>query len=54
VSVEHQRNVPAIVVGLEAGFLAHLVKPINFEQLDQVLQQIIPVVESKANVEALG
>jgi CheY-like chemotaxis protein len=26
----------------QAGFLAHLVKPINFEQLRQVLQQIAP------------
>ncbi len=32
----------------QAGFLAHLVKPINFEQLQHVLQQIAPNVESKA------
>ena len=32
----------------QAGFLAHLVKPINFEQLQHVLQQVVPGVESKA------
>lgn len=31
----------------QAGFLAHLVKPINFEQLQHVLQQVAPAVESK-------
>jgi signal transduction histidine kinase len=31
----------------QAGFLAHLVKPINFEQLHDLLQQIAPAGESK-------
>ena len=35
----------------QAGFLAHLVKPINFEQLQNVLQQVAPAVESKAALE---
>jgi CheY-like chemotaxis protein len=26
----------------QAGFLAHLVKPINFEQLYRVLEQVVP------------
>jgi signal transduction histidine kinase/CheY-like chemotaxis protein len=38
----------------QAGFLAHLVKPINFEQLHQVLSQIAPAVESKTTSEASG
>ena len=31
----------------QAGFVAHLVKPINFEELRHVLQQIAPAAESK-------
>jgi len=38
----------------QAGFVAHLVKPINFEQLHHVLQQIAPAVESKPPSEASG
>jgi CheY-like chemotaxis protein len=38
----------------QAGFLAHLVKPINFEQLHQVLQEIAPTVEPTAISEASG
>jgi signal transduction histidine kinase/ActR/RegA family two-component response regulator len=38
----------------QAGFVAHLVKPINFEQLDHVLQQIAPAVESKTPSKASG
>lgn len=37
-----------------AGFLAHLVKPINFDQLQCVLRGITPTVESKATAEASG
>lgn len=38
----------------QAGFLAHLVKPINFEELHHALQQIAPAVESRAISEASG
>lgn len=38
----------------QAGFLAHLVKPINFEKLHQVLQEIAPTVEPTAISEASG
>jgi CheY-like chemotaxis protein len=38
----------------QVGFLAHLVKPINFDQLHNVLQQNAPTVESKATAEASG
>ena len=38
----------------QAGFVAHLVKPIHFEQLQDVLQQIAPTVESKAIAGASG
>jgi signal transduction histidine kinase len=37
-----------------AGFLAHLVKPISFDQLQCILQGITPIVESKTTAEALG
>jgi CheY-like chemotaxis protein len=38
----------------QAGFLAHLVKPINFDQLHRVLEGIAPAAESKAISEASG
>jgi signal transduction histidine kinase/DNA-binding LytR/AlgR family response regulator len=38
----------------QAGFLAHLVKPVNFEQLHDVLQQIATAAESTAISEASG
>ncbi len=38
----------------QAGFLAHLVKPINFDQLHHVLKGIAPAAESKAISEASG
>ncbi len=37
-----------------AGFLAHLVKPIRFDQLQCILQRISPTVESKTTAEAMG
>ena len=37
-----------------AGFLAHLVKPIRFDQLQCILQRITPTVESKTTAEAMG
>jgi signal transduction histidine kinase len=38
----------------QAGFLAHLIKPINFEQLQRVLQQVVPAAHSKAKSEMAG
>ena len=38
----------------QAGFVAHLVKPINFEQLRLALQQIAPAAETRAISEASG
>ena len=38
----------------QAGFLAHLVKPINFEQLHQVLQELAPTVAPTGTSAALG
>ena len=38
----------------QAGFLAHLVKPVNFEQLHDLLQQIATAEESTAISEASG
>jgi signal transduction histidine kinase len=36
----------------QAGFLAHLVKPINFEQLQNLLQQVAPNIGPKAALDA--
>jgi hypothetical protein len=33
----------------QAGFLAHLVKPINFDQLHRVIQEIAPAAGVNAN-----
>jgi signal transduction histidine kinase len=38
----------------QAGFLAHLVKPINFDQLQRVLRGIAPATELKAISESSG
>jgi CheY-like chemotaxis protein len=38
----------------QAGFLAHLVKPINFDQLQSTLQVFAPAADANANLEALG
>jgi signal transduction histidine kinase len=38
----------------QAGFLAHLVKPINFDQLQSALQVFAPVADANATSEALG
>jgi CheY-like chemotaxis protein len=32
----------------EAGFLEHLIKPVNIEQLDQILARIFPATNGKA------
>jgi signal transduction histidine kinase len=38
----------------EAGFLAHLVKPINFDQLQSALQVFAPVADANVTSEALA
>jgi len=38
----------------QAGFVAHLVKPINFEELRRTLQQVVPAVEPRTILEASG
>jgi signal transduction histidine kinase len=38
----------------QAGFLAHLVKPINFDQLQSTLQVFAPAADANANLEAFG
>ena len=38
----------------QAGFLAHLVKPINFDQLQHVLRGICPVISLKTKSEQAG
>ena len=38
----------------QAGFLAHLVKPINFDQLQSALQVFAPVADADATSEASG
>ena len=42
------------VMTQQAGFLAHLVKPINFEQLRDALKRITPDAGVDANSEASG